>query len=86
VPISGPLWWVLREACETIGRDGCVIHYRGEGLKGKNATQMIFRVRDRARLDGKPLNLDRLNNYLFRHTLANWLRDYVPEGCISAIL
>ncbi|PJN93149.1 hypothetical protein CNY89_23215, partial [Amaricoccus sp. HAR-UPW-R2A-40] len=29
VPISGPLWWVFDNARETIGRDGCVVHYRG---------------------------------------------------------
>lgn len=86
VPISGPLWWVFDNARETIGRDGCVVHYRGEGLRGKNATQIISRIRERARLNGKTLNLDRLNNYSFRHTLANWLRDYVPEGYISALL
>lgn len=86
VPISGPLWWVLEEACRTIGRDKHVVHYRGERLRGKNATQTIFRIRERALLDGRPLNFDRLNNYSFRHTLANWLRDHVPEGYISAML
>jgi len=74
---------VPREACETAGRDLRVIHFRGKGIGG-NATQIISRIRMRTQIDGKALNLDRLNWYSIRHTIAHWLRDYVSKGYISA--
>lgn len=81
VPVSGPLWWVVPKACMSAGHDKRVIHFRSQGLTGKNGTQIIFRIAKRALGDAA----DGVNWYSFRHTLIDFLELRVPARSLSML-
>ena len=62
--------WATAEAVRTAGPDQQLIHYRSEGLKGKNGTQIIHRIAKRALGEKGAVNV---NWYSIRHTLIDWL-------------
>lgn len=82
VPITGPLWWSIPRAALTAGRDGRLLHYRGQGLTGRNGTQIIHRIAARA------LGRDRaakVNWYSIRHSLIDFLEMRVPARSLSML-
>lgn len=94
VPITGPVGWVLEECIATSGKDGRLIHYRGEGIAAKNWTQIMNRIKDHAIPMAKERGWseeqiaklsDRVNWMAIRRTLIDWLRNHIPASAISAV-
>ncbi|PTA98899.1 MULTISPECIES: site-specific integrase [unclassified Sulfitobacter] len=82
VPVTGPMRWAAAEATMTAGPDQQLIHYRSEGLKGRNGTQIIHRIAKRALGEEKAENV---NWYSIRHTLIDWLEMRVPAKSLSIL-
>ncbi|WP_164932916.1 site-specific integrase, partial [Tropicibacter alexandrii] len=80
IPVTGPMFWVVPEAVSSAGPDLHLIHYRSQGLTGRNGTQIIHRIAKRALGEEKA---KRVNWYSFRHTLIDWLEMRVPARSLS---
>lgn len=82
IPITGPMRWAVSEAAMTVGPDKHLIHFRAQGLSGKNGKQIIHRIAKRALGDDKAAGV---NWYSIRHTLINWLEMRVPARSLSML-
>ncbi|WP_146681729.1 site-specific integrase [Thioclava sp. F28-4] len=81
VPVTGPMRWAVAEAASTAGRDRKLIHFRAQGLTGRNGTQIIHRIAKRA----LGSQADNVNWYSIRHTLIDFLEMRVPARSLSAL-
>ncbi|MCD1620682.1 hypothetical protein K7H20_21715 [Salipiger manganoxidans] len=73
--------WATAEAAMTAGPDMQLIHYRSQGLTGRNGTQIIHRIAKRA----LGAQAARVNWYSIRHTLIDWLEMRVPAKSLSML-
>ena len=81
IPVTGPMRWATVEAALSAGPDRHLIHYRSQGLTGRNGTQIIHRIAKRA----LGANADKVNWYSIRHTLIDWLEMRVPAKSLSML-
>lgn len=81
IPVTGPMKWVTAQAALSAGPDRHLIHYRAQGLTGRNGTQIIHRIAKRALGEGAA----QVNWYSIRHTLINWLEMRVPARSLSIL-
>ncbi len=81
IPVTGPMRWAAAEAAMSAGPDRHLIHYRSQGLTGRNGTQIIHRIAKRALGD----NAAKVNWYSIRHTLIDWLEMRVPAKSLSML-
>jgi hypothetical protein len=82
IPLTGPMRWVVAEAAMSAGPDKHLIHFRSQGLTGRNGTQIIHRIAKRALGDE---GADKVNWYSIRHTLIDWLEMRVPARSLSML-
>ncbi len=82
IPATGPMHWAVAEAAMTAGPDKHLIHFRAQGLSGKNGTQIIHRIAERALGKEKAKGV---NWYSIRHTLIDWLEMRVPARSLSML-
>lgn len=82
IPVTGPIRWAVAEGVRTAGPDRHLIHYRSQGLSGRNGTQIILRIAKRALGER---NAARVNWYSIRHTLINFLEMRVPARSLSML-
>ncbi|OOY02935.1 hypothetical protein [Thioclava sp. F28-4] len=81
VPVTGPMKWAVAEAVATAGRDRKLIHFRAQGLTGRNGTQIIHRIAKSALGSAA----DKVNWYSIRHSLIDFLEMRVPGRSLSAM-
>jgi hypothetical protein len=82
IPATGPMRWAIAEAAMTAGPDSHLIHFRSQGLTGKNGTQIIHRIAKRALGETKAKGV---NWYSIRHTLIDFLEMRVPARSLSML-
>jgi hypothetical protein len=82
IPVTGPMRWAIAEAAMTAGPDNYLIHFRSQGLSGKNGTQIIHRIAKRALGETKAKGV---NWYSIRHTLIDFLEMRVPARSLSML-
>lgn len=81
-PISGPMWWALRERLARHVADPHVILYRSEAVTKRTRSQTMRRIRCRAGLD----NAEKVTWYSIRHTLGDFLHGRVSGLARSMML
>jgi integrase len=81
VPISGPMWWILRERLARQVHDRHVILYQSEAITKKTRSQTMRRLREKAGLE----NANKVNWYSLRHTLSDCLYERVSAKARSML-
>ncbi|WP_304951448.1 hypothetical protein [Sulfitobacter sp.] len=81
IPVTGPMRWATAQAVMTAGPDKHLVHFRRQGLTGRNGTQIIHRIAKRALGD----RATKVNWYSIRHTLIDWLEMRVPQKSLSML-
>ncbi|MAM60466.1 hypothetical protein [Maritimibacter sp. UBA3975] len=81
IPVTGPMKWAAAQAALSAGPDLHLIHFRSEGLTGRNGTQIINRIAKRALGE----DVQKVNWYSIRHTLIDWLEMRVPAKSLSML-